>query len=83
MPPCKKGKTPYFIKFLQLIYVLRSWQPSDSSPPLLRHALQGFFPLELRPVFSDKSPSKAFHHVKEGIGGALFKKRLNARKKVF
>ena len=56
------------------------WQPSDSSPPLFRPPLSELFSSGVELAFR-QNPSEAFHQVKEGLGGVLLQRRINAGKK--
>ena len=57
------------------------WQPSDSSPPLFRPPLSELFSSGVENCLFRQNPSEAFHQVKEGLGGVLLQRRLNAGKK--
>ena len=57
------------------------WQPSDSSPPLFRPPLSELFSSGVENCLFRQNPSEAFHQVKEGLGGVLLQRRLNAEEK--
>ena len=66
------GFSIYGIYFLAAQRLVTAFAPPHPSP--------SFFPLELNLSFR-QNPSEAFHQVKEGLGGVLLQRRLNAEEK--
>lgn len=73
--------SPCFMEPSNVFMAFIFWQPSDSSPPLFRPPLSELFSSGVETCLFRQNPSEAFHQVKEGLGGVLLQRRLNAGKK--